>query len=282
MKFKIIFVIISFFLIIYDFYNMAYILIALVNIYYFYFFYKKSIFFYKVPYYNKALKGVYVKFVGKVEKHNKLKTPIYHNECEYYKFKIKALWEVKAPKPQKGYITESKPLGNGYSDKNILISDGSKKVFVTSKIPDGKMAKLEINEEVIDSKSSLKGYKKNKKFQIYRYFHKYLKAGDLITVYGVLLKENDKFIISNTNNEKLPFMMFLGNKTNFKDFYYLELIEKSITVLIIITLYLLGLPNSYNQYTLIMFLLIFLIVSPITGFVKIIKKVHSESRWTIY
>ena len=108
-----------------------------------------------------------------------------------------------------------------------------------------------------------------------------MKVGDEVTVYGLLVKQNDKFIIANTNKKQLPFMILLGDKTKFKDFYYLELIESFVIILIIGLLYFLNLSNFFKNYVPIMVLLMILMLNPITGLIKIIKSVQTEEKWII-
>lgn len=242
---KIIFAIIVIILIVLKFPLIALGLVFFINIYHIYFFYKKSLFFYKTPYYNKALLGMYVKFLGKIDAYNKLKDPISNGIYEFYKFKIKALWSVKAQSPSKGYITETKPLGMGHSRKPFKVSDSTRSILVDSEIPDGKIGKYRIKTRTTDSSTPIEGYPSAEKYETYRHINNFLEAGDLVTIYGRLIqKEDGTHIITNTKSSKMPFIVFLGDKLKFAAFYKFQFVDKILS-LIILTSMIIPMSMSY-------------------------------------
>ncbi len=246
-------------------YNLLMGFLVLINIYYLYFFYKKSMFYYKTPYYNKALVGMYVKFKGIVEDYNKLKSPIDGKICEYYKFKLKALWSVKAPSPSKGYITETKPLRMGHSQKMIRVHDANSKVLVDSEIPDGKIGKYKIRKVITDYNNPIDGFPSAAKYKTYRHINNYIEAGDTITIYGRLIKKkNGDYVITNTKHPRMPFVIYLGDMLKFAAFYKYEFIDKFVTIIILAMLYFLPmykfLPNL--AFPIIQILSVFGILAP--------------------
>jgi len=259
----------------FNFYFYALYFLALINLYTAFIFLKKSVLFYKTPFYNKALVGVYVKFYGKVLEHNKLKTPIHTRNCESYRFKVTARWDVKAPKPSKGYVTEIKPLGKGNSEEPFLMSGNNKEVFIDSSIIPSNFARFNLKQEVIDQGMPLAGFPSAPKYTTYRYINNYVEAGDTFTVYGRLIEKDGKFIITNTNKGKMPLIVTKENKLPFGSFYYTNFIDTGISIIFVLLslfTHFLWYMFMYTNVFVIGIIMILLSLGVLTVFKKIFGK----------
>ena len=195
-------------------------LLILYQSYKFYKVYKLSKRLYQTPFYNRALEGIYVKFIGKVAKLNQLKTPIFNTKCEFYHFVIKGVLQVKRKKPHKSYKFVTKTLNQEISSE-FLLQNNTQEIYVK---PDKKNLKNSTKYKIRDeSKRTTTALKKefifDKKYKKYLYRSLFLQEGDIVTVYGRLIKKDNKFIITDTYNKKLPFIIFRGDYTSFGKFY---------------------------------------------------------------
>ena len=234
-------------------------LIIVVHLFYIIRYYRFSRKLSKTPYFNEALDGVYVKFYGEVKPENNLKSPGENIECEFYNFKATGLREVKRKAPASGYDTILKPLYREISNKPILLIDqNGKEVYVSTRITkQNSVVALKINKVLNRTSDWILEQKKEPLYNDFEYLTSFIKKDDKFTVYGKLVKQKNKFIISDTYNSKFPFIMFLGNFLSFGSFYKNNFINRFVSlILAIVSLSFIRYVSDWNLLMLIPVLII--------------------------
>jgi hypothetical protein len=197
--------------------------------------YKKYKRFSATPYFNEALVGLYVKFMGKVVSSNRFKRPRTQKEAAFYQFHVLGYRKIKRKKPESGYHEVPTNLYSESSGEFILQDEKSKqKVSVALDIPKlEKASMIDIKEEKLESKTLLDGYeyengKLSKNYIRFEYTSNYLKQYNSVTVYGRVIKKNDRYIITNSYNKDMPLRIELGDQLSKKALFYDQIRGKVI------------------------------------------------------
>ena len=170
------------------------------------------------PFYNKALFGMYVKFVGKIIQPNKIDIPIYKQKGVFYRLKVEGLHKVKRRKPSKGWATISKTLHQESSNKFTVVSNNEEVTIQIYTKQKGLI--VDIDKEIKTTTQPIQGYPSDNKYSSYKYNIDYLKQGDEVVIYGLLDRDNNNnFMITDTNNQKLPMIIMKGNSISVSKFY---------------------------------------------------------------
>lgn len=180
----------------------------------------------KTPFFNQALIGLYVKIVGKVISPNRYKTPRVYTNVAFYRFVIFGYRQVKRKKPGIGMEEISTILHREISDSFEIQNQNNQKVFVEIKgSPTNKSVIFNLKQESLRSETPITNHefnskKSEKNYTHYDYIADTLKQHDTITVYGRVIKKDDRFVITTTDNLKLPLRIEAGEQLFTKKEFY--------------------------------------------------------------
>ena len=206
-----------------------------------------------IPLFDKSLVGKYVKFVGRVQHHNNYS--IEGKNAEFYIYRVYYEWSEKLKKPSKGTARFDATILKKYGD-NMLLKNRDKSVYVEydryfKESKKSYFLNFENKNSSIDSvtayniatKENIESrYEKSTNKAGCRYYKsiRYLKALDDVVVYGVLEKDEDRYIITNRVTNNLPFIISKDLDFDIKD--GLKNNEKIYIIMLFISIVMLLLP----------------------------------------
>lgn len=237
---------------------------------------KKDKIFANTPLFNEALAGYYVKFKGVVVSPNQYDIYFFQTNYAFYRLNVDGHNQVKLKKPSKGYKTVTTSIFSTISH-GFFVNNQNQNIFVEVENPKNNSTSiLNIHEKSLKSDSLLKNFdfkvEPNRQYKGYIYSGDYLKKGETVTIYGRLIKKDNRFVLTETYNQTIPLMIHLGDSIKHLPNYSTEVVDRIVSIFglsALLTLHLMDRSLQDNYFLSFVMMIIILSI----GFLKIIFRI---------